>query len=101
MYGRRVVGGGDYVGGGVGREWQIESEGGALAFFAVDFDPAVVVAHDAVDHGQPHADALALFFGGEEGVEDFFWISLEMPQPVSVMAMMMCGPTVAWGWVLR
>src|SRR6266404_7969434 len=40
------------------------------ARLALDVDPATVVGHDAVRHGEPEAGALAHVLGGEEWLED-------------------------------
>ena len=45
-------------------------EGAALADFAADFDPALVLLDNAIDGGQAQAGAFADFLGGEERLED-------------------------------
>ncbi len=50
---------------------QVDLEGRAFLFFAVDIDEAVVLFDDAVDCGQAQSGPFAHLFGGEKGLEDF------------------------------
>ena len=47
-----------------------DGEHGAAAGRRIDGDAALVAAHDAVDHREPEAGALARILGGEERIED-------------------------------
>ena len=49
---------------------QVDLEGGSHPRLAVNVDEAVILAHDAVDGGQPQAGALAHAFGGKERLEN-------------------------------
>src|SRR5690606_28216289 len=49
--------------------WEDEAEAGAPARLALHLDDAVVLLHDAVGDGQPHARA-ALALRREQGLED-------------------------------
>ncbi len=49
---------------------QVDLESGALADRGLDRDVAAGPLHDAVDHGEAEAGALAELLGGEEGLED-------------------------------
>ena len=49
---------------------QVNLEGRAFPWFAVDVDEAVVLLDDAVDRGQPQAGSLPHLLGGEKRFED-------------------------------
>src|SRR5579864_911092 len=49
---------------------QIDLEGGALARLAIHPDVPSALPHDAVNHGEAQAGAVADLFGGEEGLEN-------------------------------
>ena len=62
---------------------KVEAEGRADARLAIDVNCPLVLLHDAVDHGQAEAGALAHLLGGEEGLEDMRQDVAAIPQPVS------------------
>ena len=71
-----IGGGGGGGGGGLERSdgliaWEEDAEGSALTWGGLTFHPSAVLLDDAVGGGEAEAGAFALFFGGEERLEDF------------------------------
>ena len=55
-----------------GRARQVDLDGRAVAFLAVDLDVAAGLLDEAVHHAEAEAGALADLLGGEEGLEHPF-----------------------------
>ena len=58
---------------------EVDGEGGAAAQLAPDPDLSAVIFHDAVHDGKPKPGAV--FFGSEERIENFSYISFGDPGP--------------------